>query len=119
MNQSRTMIVLVVLSSLLAGLALGRLSARRSHFGRDGYSLMIESFGAELGLTPEQKTRITAVLEAKREKSRAMRAELRKGTREEIQNILTLEQKGRFDAFETKWRAEHPPRNPKPENPKP
>lgn len=118
MNQSRTALALIVVSCLLAGFAAGRLSARRHSPGRDGYSRMIESFGAELGLTPGQKGRIAAVLQAKREKSRALRAELRKTTREEIQAVLTPEQKARFEAFESKWREEHPPRDHKPEDSK-
>ncbi len=119
MNQSRAAVVLVVVATLLAGFALGRLSARRHPSGRDGYSRMIERFGAELELTGEQKANISTVLQAKRLKSRSLREELRKSTREELQAILTPEQKVRFEAFEAKWRAEHPPREPRPGEPKP
>ena len=73
---------------------------------------MLTRFSSTLKLTPDQRTRVAAILDAKRQKMDALRAEitprfeeLRASTSTEIRQLLTPEQQQRFDAMEAKREA--------------
>lgn len=104
-------------AGLLAGAALGRW-AHRHHGGERHFTRMVESFSRELDLTPEQRTRLEAVLEAKRRSFRALHdelrprfEELRRSAKEEIAAILTPDQRPRFEKVEAEWAAKRAKRH--------
>ena len=73
---------------------------------------MLEQFSSKLRLTPDQRQHVAAILEAKREKMDALRAEirprfeaLRTSTSAEIRQFLTPEQQTRFDVMESEWKT--------------
>lgn len=106
-----------VIASLLLGLLLGIVAAFGAlpllHGHRDHhYTRMVERFSRRLDLTPEQKTQVSAILEAKRQKMDVLRAEvnpkfeeIRNSTKKEIRKILTAEQQKKFDALEARRAA--------------
>ena len=74
---------------------------------------LLNRFSSKLQLTPEQRSRVAAILEAKRQKMEALRAEirprfeeLRASTSDEIRRLLTPEQQQRFDVMETEWQTQ-------------
>ena len=80
--------------------------------GKHFQERMLERFDAKLHLTPDQKERLALILEQKRGKIDALRSEvrpkfeeIRKTTRVEIRQILTPEQKTKFDAMSAEWEA--------------
>ncbi len=71
---------------------------------------MLDRFNSRLKLTPDQRQKVAAILEAKRSKMGALRAEvhpkfeeIRNSTRAEIRQLLTPEQQKKFDVMN----AEH------------
>ena len=71
---------------------------------------MLERLNSKLSLTPEQRTQVAAILDGKREKIQALRAqirpqfkEIRASTSAEIRRILTPEQQKKFDVMNAKW----------------
>ncbi len=81
---------------------------------RDGQSQarMLQRFSAKLQLTPAQRTQVAAILEAKRRKIDALRAEIRPkfeeirtSTAAEIRVRLTPEQQKTFDVMQADWEA--------------
>ena len=73
---------------------------------------LLDRFSSKLQLTPEQRTQVAAILEAKRQKMDALRAEIkprfeeiRISTSGEIRQLLNPDQQPRFDAMETEWAA--------------
>ena len=74
---------------------------------------MLKEFSAKLHLTPDQHQRVSAILDAKRAKMDALRAEvhpkfdeLRSSTRDEIRQLLTPEQQKTFDVMDAKHEQE-------------
>ena len=73
---------------------------------------LLNQFSSKLHLTPEQRTRVAAILDAKRQKIDVLRAEIRPrfedirtSTSAEIRQVLTPEQQRTFDAMEADWGA--------------
>ena len=73
---------------------------------------MLKRFTAKLKLTPDQQQRVAAILEDKRTKIDALRAEMRpkfeeirNGTRTEIRQVLTPEQQQKFDVMDAEFDA--------------
>lgn len=125
MNWKRMAVAFV--AGLLFGTALGGWGLkchleRRWHHGEKRYERMLEHFSRKLNLAPEQKKKVGAVLETKRQRMKALRAEirpkfegLRKATETDIRNILTPEQQVAFDKMqserESRWKkrkGDHP-----------
>ncbi len=104
-------ILISLLVGLVAGAALGRWTQGRCRWGSEHrYSRMVEHFSRNLDLSPEQRSEISALLEAKRGRIQALRAELRPrfeeiraSTKAEIRKILTPEQRERFERLEAQW----------------
>lgn len=108
-----------IIVSLLIGLVIGAALGRWAHWRNSGrwddqkrYSRMVERFSRELNLTPEQKEKVAAILEAKRQKMQTLRAEirpkyeeLRQSTKAEIRKLLIPEQREKFEKLEGKWAA--------------
>jgi Spy/CpxP family protein refolding chaperone len=110
------------LLTLALGFMLGAMFAARWGHGRppwlkepnleQRYERLLERFNSKLGLTPEQKELVRAVLEVKRLKIEALRAatkpkfdEIRDSARAEIRKILTPEQQAKFDEMQKRWEA--------------
>ena len=73
---------------------------------------LLQQFSATLHLTPEQYTKVAAILEEKEQKIEALRAtmkprfeDIRTSTSAEIRQLLTPEQQPKFDAVEAEWNA--------------
>ena len=71
---------------------------------------MLERFSSKLHLTPTQRTQVAAILEAKRKKIEALRAEvrpkfdqIRTATSAEIRPLLRPEQQKKFDVMQAEW----------------
>ncbi len=87
---------------------LGRFHHRdRGHFQQR----LLDRFSSKLQLTPEQRSRVATILEAKHQKIDALRAEIRPrfeeirtSTSAEIRPLLTPEQQKRFDVMEAEWK---------------
>lgn len=76
------------------------------------YQQMLERFGTQLNLTPEQKEQVKVLFEAKRQKMKALREEtrprydeIRRAAKEDIRKLLTPEQQKKFDQMELEWEA--------------
>lgn len=109
-----TQVLVAFLLGILVG--LGTLwCARRYHFhkmthGEDRYAHMLDKFSRKLELTPDQKEKVKAILEAKRQKIKALREqvgpkfeEIKSSTEAEIRKILTPGQQEKFESFKKKW----------------
>jgi Spy/CpxP family protein refolding chaperone len=105
-----------VLWALVAGILLG-VAFTRAYQGPRPFGpekrqhRMLDRIGRKLQLTPEQRSQIKQILETKRRKMEALRAEheprleqLRENTRDEIRRVLTPEQQAKFDVIEMRWR---------------
>ena len=73
---------------------------------------LLDRFSSKLQLTSEQRTQVATILEAKRQKMDALRAEIkprfeeiRTSTSGEIRQLLNPDQQQRFDAMEAEWAA--------------
>ncbi|MBI3996967.1 MAG: periplasmic heavy metal sensor [Candidatus Omnitrophica bacterium] len=73
---------------------------------------LLDRFSSKLQLTPEQRTQVAAILDTKRQKMDALRAEirprveeLRASTSADIRRLLTPDQQQRFDVMEKEWSA--------------
>ena len=116
MNGSTRAVALACLAGLLVGAAGGWWAGRDLFPRRWGweqrYEKMLERFGVELKLTPEQKEQVKVLLEAKRRKMEALRTEIRprreeirQSTQAEIRKLLSPEQQTKFDRMEKEWQA--------------
>ena len=101
---------------MLAGAALGigglKYCFPRGWHGEGRYTRMLERFSSKLDLTPEQKAQVAALLEAKRQKIKSLRSEIRPkfeeirhSTRDEIRKLLTPEQEKKFQSLERRWES--------------
>jgi len=73
---------------------------------------LLNRFSSTVQLTPQQRTQVAAILETKRQKMDALRAEIRPrfeeirtSTSAEIRKLLTPEQQQTFDVMQVKWDA--------------
>ncbi len=71
---------------------------------------LLQRFSSKLKLTPEQRTQVATILEAKRQKIDALRAdirpkfeEIRTSTAADIRKLLTPEQQQKFDVMQVEW----------------
>lgn len=104
------------LIGLIAGTAIGRWGLRfrsHKHWGSEKhYSRMLKRFSSKLDLTPEQRKQVATILDAKREKIKALHSEIRPefeeirtSTKAEIRRLLTPEQQEKFDQLQSKWES--------------
>ncbi len=109
-----------ILVAFVIGAAIGGIGAWWStpdyfhkYWGRDQFSEhLLQRFNTQLRLTPEQRTQVAAILETKRQKIDALRAEMRPKFEEirtsasaEIRQLLNPTQQQRFDQLEAEWKA--------------
>ena len=73
---------------------------------------LLDRFSSKLHLTPEQRSQVATILEAKRKKIDALRAEIRPrfeeirtSTSADIRRLLTPEQQKNFEIMQTEWDA--------------
>ncbi len=73
---------------------------------------LLQQFTAKLHSSPDQRAKVAAILEAKRQKIDALRAdirpkfeEIRTSTRTEIRQLLSPEQQQKFDVMDAKFEA--------------
>jgi Spy/CpxP family protein refolding chaperone len=104
-----------VFVALLVGIAVGCVGGSkaahiRMHAWKNG--AMLERFSRELKLTPDEKEKMSRILDAKRDQISALRNEIhlkfeevRNSSKEEIRKILTPEQQEKFDKLEAKWES--------------
>ena len=111
MKLSWNRIVIALVLGGCAGFALARGCAfGMFHFHRGSAQAqhrLLDQFSSKLKLTPKQRNQVGAILQAKRQKIDALRAEirprfedLRASTSAEIRRVLTTEQQQRFDVME-------------------
>lgn len=74
--------------------------------GEARHHYLLKKFSTRLNLTEEQKQKVGAILEAKREKIRTIRHDMKprfdeiwQNTREEIRQVLNPEQQKKFEAL--------------------
>lgn len=108
-----------VLMAFVLGVAVGGVGGRwcaleygGKPWGRRSPEHLLQQFSRQLRLTPEQRTQVGAILEAKRQKIDALRAEtrprfddIRSSTGAEIRQLLTPEQQARYDKMEAEQQA--------------
>jgi hypothetical protein len=110
----KTLAVLVI--GFLLGTGFGWWSFRR-HLGRFAdpqvrYQHMLDRLGAKLALRPEQKTKVSAILEAERAQIEAVQSDARpkfdrihKSAVSEVRRILNADQQKALDALEAQFEA--------------
>ena len=115
LNWKQVAVSLII--GFVLGLACGRwmgLQVFRCRWGGPERSQqhLLHVFNKQLHLTTNQQQRVAAILEEKRKKIDALRAELRprfeevrESTRTEIRQLLTADQQQAFDALNAKWDA--------------
>jgi Spy/CpxP family protein refolding chaperone len=110
-----------VVAVFIAGVVLGALGMIAfkplGHAGRWGnpekfHNRMMERFTSELGLTPDQRQKISAILQEARVKIEALRAqtrprfeEIRSATETQIRGLLTPEQQEKFEQMNVRMKA--------------
>ena len=108
-----------IIVALVLGGVLGFVGARtlgsycgyRHHWKPGQFQArLLARFSSKLNLNPEQKTKVATILEAKRQKIEALRAEfqpkfkeIRNSTMAEIRPLLTPDQQQRFNVMNAKW----------------
>ena len=110
-----------VLVSFVLGVVIGVAGARwcapyafhRHWGGKEFQARMLERFDAKLRLTPEQRSQVAEILDGKRQKMDALRAEIRPkfeairtSTSADIRSLLMPEQQKKFDIIQAEWEAE-------------
>ena len=111
MNRTWKWVLIFVLGAgvgFMSAMGTGRCLFHPWGGGRHFQEHMLKQFNDKLKLTPEQNAQVAAILEAKRQKIDALRAEirpkfeeLRSSTRSEIRQLLSSEQQQKFDVMET------------------
>ncbi len=109
-----------IVIALVLGAGVGFVAARycapglfQYHWSRGKFQQrLLDRFSSKLQLSPEQHTQVGAILEAKRQKIDALRAEIRPRfedirttTSAEIRQLLTPEQQQKFDTMQAEWDA--------------
>ncbi len=107
----REIVVALVIGVAVGWFAAVRFAPERSHRPWQK-GQMLERFSRELDLTPEQKTQVAKVFEAKRAQLTALREEMRPrleaarlSSQNEIRRLLDPAQSEKFDAMEAKAAA--------------
>ena len=110
-----------VLVSFVLGVMVGAAGVRwcapyyfhRHWGGKESQARLLERFDSKLKLTPEQRSQVAEILDGKRQKIDALRAEIRpkfeeirSSTSAEIRGLLTPEQQKKFDAMQIEWEAQ-------------
>ncbi len=113
MKLSWKQVVPAFLLGAAAGLLLSRccaISAFHRHGSGRFEHYLLDQFSSKLQLTEEQRGKVAAILEAKRKKVDALRAEIkprfeeiRTSTSGEIRQLLNPDQQKKFDQLEAKW----------------
>ncbi len=82
---------------------------------------LLQRFSSKLKLTPDQRTQVAAILEAKRQHIEMLRAEvrpkfedIRSTTSAEIHKLLTAEQQKQFDVMQAEWETRSKKWHPRP-----
>ena len=90
----------------------GLLSGHCNNCPCKGKKARVKHLSRKLNLTPEQKSQVVAIIKAKHKKIMALKNEfkprfkaIRNSTREEIQNLLTPEQKKKFNSMHKEKQA--------------
>ena len=111
--------LLIFLFGIGTGWWAGREVFPRHWNRQQRYQQMLDRFSQKLRLTPEQKTQVKAIFDAKRQKMDALRGEMkpkfeeiRRSTQEEMRKILTPEQQKRFERMEAEWQSRLKKRHP-------
>lgn len=125
MTSSWKQAVFGLVVGLLLGAAATFLALRHGPFRHQSHSAearatrMVERFTRELDMTSEQKAKVSAILEGKRDAIRSLDdemrprfQEIRQSIREEIRKILTPEQQAEFEEMEKKRRSRRMDRTP-------
>lgn len=109
-----------IFPAFVLGVAIGVMAAEfcslgsfRRPGGRDRFhEQALQRFSRQVRLTPQQRAQVASILEAKRQKIDALRADMRPTFEEirasasaEIRQLLTPAQQQRFDRFEADWHA--------------
>ena len=104
--------------ALVLGGGVGFAAARICPFGKFPHhrrggqfeQRLLDRFSSTLHLAPEQRAHVATILEAKRQKIDALRAEIRPrfeeirtSTSGEIRQLLSPNQQQRFDVMEAEW----------------
>lgn len=134
-NKARLWIILSFLAVLAAGIAGGLLLGRAWHRGgerpsrtdRPGPPPSLDQLAKDLDLTPVQKEEIRKIFERNEERLKELRSqihlrlgEVRERLKTEIENVLTPQQRERFNALlEKHIREERERRKSSPERPSP
>ena len=116
MNGAWKQILIAWLLGGVVGFAGARWSApswfHRHGEGKQAQARMLQRFSSKLRLTPDQRAKVAAIFEAKRQKIDALRAEvrpkfeeIRASTSAEIRALLTPEQQRAFDVMHAKQEA--------------
>lgn len=101
---------------LLAGTFLGswvwKHHFREHRWGDNRFSRILERFNSKLDLTPDQRSKVAAILDEKRKKIKAMRSDmkprwekLRNSTKDEIRNLLNPKQMEKFEILQEKMES--------------
>lgn len=117
MNSTRMSIAVALCAGLVIGAAAGwRIADRgapRWGGGKERYERLLKQFSRELTLTRDQQVQVGKILEEKRQKIEALRAEMRprfeeirRTTDTEIQALLSPAQQPRFKAIQASQEAE-------------
>lgn len=90
----------------------GHCKSKGKCHGCKGKEKMLAHFSSELNLTNDQKTKVAAIFESKHKEMIKIREELhpkfealRKSTHDEINKILTIEQKAKFEKLDAKFKS--------------
>jgi Spy/CpxP family protein refolding chaperone len=104
----REIIVALLIGAAVGWFAAVRFAPERPH-PRMQKGQMLERFSRDLNLTPDQKTQIGRIFEARQAQFAALKSEMRpkseeirSASRAEIKKILTAEQQEAFDRLEAK-----------------
>ena len=112
---SKQMLVTFVLGGVVgaAGAYWSAPYAFHRHWERGQFQTrMLQQFSSKLHLTPAQRTQVAAILEAKRQRIKTLRADIRPKFEDirtsasaEIRVLLTPEQQKKFDVMQAEWEA--------------
>jgi|GEM_PF-1460141 len=101
------LIIGVLLGSIITVVVVKWKHVRWQEMRQDRYQRLLEKFGSKLDLTADQKVKVAAILDVKRQKIDRIRSEVRPryeevrlNAREEIRLLLNAEQQKKFEELE-------------------